>query len=93
MLEDLFTSGRIADLALAVLALELVALALIRRRLGRGPSLAALAFNAASGAGLLLALRSALAGWDWTATAAFLTLSLLAHLGDAAIRWRRPEAG
>jgi hypothetical protein len=83
----LFISGRIVDLVLAVLLLEIVALALWRmrrRRSARWPNLLAAALP---GACLLLALRSALSGADWRWVAGFLALSFPAHLLDL---WRRP---
>lgn len=83
----LLTDGLIADVALAILALEAVVLwAVSRRRPGlfRGvaPFLVA-------GAGLLLALKGALAGWPPTAILGGLTLSGVAHALDLWLRLRR----
>lgn len=84
----LFASGHIVDLILVLVAVEVAALALWRRWSGTGPRLGGLAANLASGACLLLAVRSALvdAGWEWVAMA--LLGSLLAHVADLYGRWR-----
>lgn len=52
--------------------------------------------NLVSGACLMLAVRAALLDAPWQQLAAWLLLSLLAHLADLALRWRRrghPTAG
>jgi hypothetical protein len=74
---------------LAVLAVELVVLAVRRRRTGRGPTLVELVANAAAGATLALALRSALLGQGPLAIAAWLLLAAAAHYTDLALRLRR----
>lgn len=85
----LFAGGLIVDLILLLVAAECVALWLYRRLTGRGPGLRALLPTILAGVGLMLALRAALAGDDWTRIAAPLALALLAHLWDLALRWRR----
>lgn len=84
----LFETGRIADVILALVAIEAVALLILWRSRGRGIPPAGLLFNLASGACLLLALRSALVQGAWQATAAWLAAALLAHLADLYCRWR-----
>jgi hypothetical protein len=88
-MQDLFESGRVIDLALFVLAAEVVALGWRHRATGRGPDVIDLLANAAAGACLLLALRAALTGADWPWVAAALCGSLVAHLADLARRWPR----
>lgn len=90
---DFFASGRVADLLLAVLALEGAALAAYRRLTGRGPGLRRLAPFLVAGGCLALALRGALvgAGWPWIALA--LLGALVAHLADLALRWERRPGG
>jgi hypothetical protein len=75
-------SGHIIDVIIAVLAIEVLVLALWRRTGLVTPIIAAL-----PGAFLLLALRAALtdAGWLWIGF--WLTVSFPAHLADL---WRRP---
>lgn len=85
---DLFASGRIADIIVALVALEAIALFILWQRSGRGIAPADLVFNLLSGACLLLALRSALTQSGWHTTAIFLAAALLAHLADLYRRWR-----
>jgi hypothetical protein len=85
-LEWLITSGRIADVILAIVAIEaILTLFLIGRSSGlaacRGP-LAGLA----AGASLVLALRAALTGAGWPAIALFLSLGLVSHVAE--VLWR-----
>ena len=79
---ELFASGRIVDLILALMAAEaLVAVALYRRR-GRRQQLADLLAYLASGACLLLALRFALTqGW-WGWIALCLAAAFVVHLTE-----------
>ena len=62
-----------------------------RARWGRGPTPAPLLSNLASGAALMLALRAALTGAAWPSLAAWLTVALVAHLAELAIRFRRSD--
>lgn len=88
MLLDLVASGRITEIALAVLVLEAVLLTVVRRRLGRGIPLSGIVTNFLAGAFLLLALRSALTDAGPMPIAVFLAGALVAHVADVAIRWR-----
>jgi hypothetical protein len=88
-MQDLFESGRVIDLALFVLAAEVIALGWWQRATGHGPDVVDLLANAAAGACLLLALRAALTGAGWPWVAAALCASLVAHLVDLARRWPR----
>ena len=80
--ETLFASGRVVDIALALMVLEAVGLWVYRRTQGRPFPLADVAWNLAAGACLLLALRAALTGAGWAWVALFLTAALVAHIGD-----------
>jgi hypothetical protein len=93
LVQWLIESGRIVDVALAVIAVEVVALATLRRALGRGPSVAAILWNAAAGASMLLALRAGLTGAGWTWTAGFFALALATHVVDVSLRWAGSRAG
>ena len=88
-MSELFATGRIVDLILGFMAVEGLALAILRRRIGRGLALADVAANLLSGFCLLLALRAALDGaWrGWTALA--LAAALTAHLADLKRRLTR----
>lgn len=87
-MSDLFASGQIVDAILALVVVEGVVLALLHRRRGVGVAPVDLVGFLASGAALLLALRSALVGAPWGATAAWLAAALVAHVVDLARRWR-----
>jgi hypothetical protein len=89
MIEELIANGRIVDVIVGLVVVQFIALVLYRRATGRGPAPADIAFNLLAGAGLLLALRAALTGADWTSIAAFLAAALVAHLADLARRWPR----
>ena len=87
---EFLLDGRAIDWILGLVALEAVALALLRQLGRRGPSLLTLVGNLLSGAFLLLALRNALAGASAGLIGLFLTGSLIAHLADLAARWESP---
>ncbi|WP_375456523.1 hypothetical protein [uncultured Methylobacterium sp.] len=87
-----FSSGRIVDAILVLVALEAVLLLALRLRTGRGPAPLPLLCNLASGAALMLAVRAALVGADWPVVAACMLMSLAAHLGDLIPRLRKSQA-
>jgi hypothetical protein len=87
-LEQLFSNGRIVDLVVLFMVIECAGIALFHRATGRGLALPELAWNAAAGLGLMMALRNALTGGDWTFTAVWLAAALAGHLGDLRLRWR-----
>lgn len=87
---DLFATGRVADLILALVVLEAILLVAYRRRTGRGVATWDLLPNLLAGGCLLLALRGALTGAGWAWIAACLAAALLAHLADLSRRWRVP---
>lgn len=87
-MQDLFASGRAIDIIVAIMVVEAIALLAYRRTTGRGPSAAETLANLASGAMIMLAVRAALTGSDWTTTAAFLLAAFAAHLADLALRFR-----
>ena len=77
----------VVDLALAIIAVELLLIGLSLRR--PGASRAGLLSTVLSGLGLLLALRSALAGAAPALTLAALSFGGLAHVADLVLRLRR----
>ena len=85
---ELFASGRVVDLILVLVALEALALLGWRLARRRGPSVAMLLANLASGAALMLAVRAALTGAHWIAVAAFLLAALAAHVTEMCLRFR-----
>lgn len=92
LLEQLVTTGRIVDLMLVFILIEIVALLLIRRFTGRGIAAVPLLTNIGAGGSLMLALRADLTGAGWTWVAVFLVASLVFHVGDLAQRWQRSYA-
>lgn len=90
-LQQLVESGRIVDLMLLFVLVEVVVLQLWRRRRGGGIALLPLLTNIGAGVSLMLALRAQLTGAGWTAVASFLVLSLVFHVSDLVVRWRRGE--
>lgn len=85
-LASLFASGRIIDVILGLVMLEAVALVAWRVHGGGGLLLPPFFCNLASGAALMLAVRAALIGSDWTVVAFCLFASLMAHVGEVALR-------
>lgn len=85
---DLFSSGRLADLILILMAGE-AAFFLLYRRAGGGGFL----LNLLSGFCLILALRASLSGLWWGWMGIFLAAGGLAHAADVARWWRRRENG
>ena len=79
---ELFESGRIVDLVLLLVVLEVAALPWLLQRLGSSLRLAQLLPNIAAGAALFIALRLAISGAAWHWIAAAMIAALLAHLYD-----------
>ncbi len=87
-LESVILSGRIVDLMLVFIALEIVLFAWLRRHRRGAFGLPALLVNIGAGASLMLALRASLTQSDWHWIAVFLVAALVFHLADVAGRWR-----
>ncbi|MDJ0741242.1 MAG: hypothetical protein QNJ91_16115 [Gammaproteobacteria bacterium] len=89
LLEQLVTSGRIVDIMLAFVVIEIVLLLLLHRLTGNGIAPLPLLTNIGAGASLMLALRADLTGAGWTWVAVFLVAALVLHVSDLAVRWQR----
>lgn len=91
-MKELFERGAILDLALAVVALEVVLLVALakrpRARLGVVDALG----QVLAGVLLMLALRSAVTGGDWRVTLFFVTASFPAHVFDLVRRFSAPRS-
>lgn len=87
-MQELFASGFVIDVALAITALEAMAVVAWHRRTGRGVAPADFLGNLASGVFLMLALRCGVTGAFWGWIAIFLVAALVAHLSDLRRRWR-----
>ena len=90
-MESLFASGRIADIALAVMAAEAVIIYMVIAYQADVVRYRALFANLAAGACLVIAVRLALVGANWQWIAVALAASLLAHSTDLALRLRAPR--
>jgi hypothetical protein len=86
-MQQLVVSGRIVDLILLLVVLEVVVLGYIRARRGSGIAWRSLLPNLFAGAALLLALRAAITGAAWPWIALWLAVAGLAHLADLRTRW------
>ena len=86
-MEQLFTSGRIADVVLVIMAAEAVLLLYLGRPWS-GWGFAGLLGNLLAGASLVVALKIALIGGDWILVAFALIASLVGHLADVLSRLR-----
>ncbi len=84
---SLFASGRVVDLILGLVLIEVIALAIVRTRTKRGMNPFDLMASLLAGIALLLALRGALTGIGWPKIAICLGAALLAHLWDLSRRW------
>jgi hypothetical protein len=81
-MDQLFASGRIVDLILALMLAEYFGLRLYLARSGRSIASLGLATFLLSGAFLVLALRVALTGGDWIWISFFLIAAFIVHLLD-----------
>jgi hypothetical protein len=88
-MQQFFDSGRIVDAIVLVMILEAIVLLAYRRATGRGLGFVDILSVLLPGACLLLALRAALRGEDWSAIALWLIAAFLLHLADI---WRRVRA-
>lgn len=89
---ELFASGRVVDMILALVGAEAILLAALGRRLVSRRQVPALLANLASGACLLLALRSALLASWWGWIGVFLAAALICHLVGLGITIARQPA-
>jgi hypothetical protein len=87
-MESLVRSGHVADVILACLVIEALALLAWHRATGRGLPPRAVAALLLPGAFLVLALRLALTGEAWALIPVVLVGALLAHLWDLRARLR-----
>ncbi len=87
-MSGLFTSGRIVDLILSMVAIEAIVLMTYRFLTARGVPCVGVLTNLLAGACLLMAVRSALIQSPWAWIAVWLAAALIAHVADLAQRWR-----
>jgi hypothetical protein len=90
-IEELIQSGRIVDIMILFILLEIVLVEAWRRRHGRGVATLPLLVNIGAGGSLMLALRASLMGSGWQWVAVFLVASLVFHVADLRVRWGPAE--
>ena len=88
MAREILDTPRLGDLILLITALECAALLAYTAWTGRGIPAADLLPNLLAGACLILALRLAASGAEWTVVGPCMLASLAAHLADLKRRWR-----
>ena len=89
-LQEMILSGRIVDVMLVFVVLEIVVVLTIRQRRGGGVPSLPLLINIGAGGSLMLALRVSLTGGGWHLLAAFLVAALVFHVLDISLRWEAP---
>jgi hypothetical protein len=89
-MSDLFVSGAIVDVILALVLVEAIGVIAYRFATGGGPEPIGFVCNLLAGAFLLFALREALSGAPWIWVAASLSGAFVAHAADLLTRWSRP---
>jgi predicted RND superfamily exporter protein len=88
-LSEFIGSGRIVDLMIIFVVIEVVMLVVYWKRTGRGVPTVPLLANIGAGGSLMLALGATLNGMSATTIALCLIASLIFHMTDLAIRWQR----
>ena len=89
ILSELILSGRIIDIVLVVLFLELVVVSVLYRARGNGIPPYPLMVNIGAGGSLALAIKASLTGAGWQWIAFWLVASLIFHVLDVGARWQR----
>ncbi|MDJ0760660.1 MAG: hypothetical protein QNJ19_14790 [Woeseiaceae bacterium] len=89
ILSELILSGRIIDIVIGVLIVELLLVSILYRTQGKGIPPYPLLVNIGAGGSLALAIKAAVtdAGWQWIAL--WLVTSLVFHVLDISARWQR----
>ena len=85
---EFFGSAHLVDMILAIVAVEMLAIALYWQLNRRGIAPRQLLPNLLAGVFLLFALRLALSGYSWPWYAACLAASGVANIADLRQRWR-----
>ena len=81
-----FTSGRVLDVILVGMAVEVLAVSYVLWRGNQGAGVVAYVTSLLWGASLVLALGAALTKAGWLYVAIYLVTSLLAHVAEIALR-------
>ncbi|MEL7538759.1 MAG: hypothetical protein AAFZ58_01990 [Pseudomonadota bacterium] len=86
-MQQLIESGRIVDVMLVFVVLEIVVLVTYRARTGHGIPPLPLLLNIGAGGSLMLALGASLKGFGWQVVAGLLIAALVFHVADLRQRW------
>ncbi|MDJ0917420.1 MAG: hypothetical protein QNJ05_06605 [Woeseiaceae bacterium] len=89
ILSELILSGRIIDIVLGVLILELLLISMLYRTKGKGVPPYPLLVNIGAGGSLALGIKASVTGADWQWIAVWLVASLVFHILDISARWQR----
>lgn len=87
-MEDLFASGRIVDIIIALMVVEAIVLIAYHKSTGQGIKVPQVLSNLLAGICLFLALRLAITDAHWTWIGVALAAALAAHVLDLTSRWR-----
>lgn len=90
-MQELWSSGRWVDLALAITLAEVLLVAMWVQITGRHVWFRAYLLNLASGLCLMFALRTSLNDSGWPAPALWLAMSGMLHGADLWVRWRQRD--
>ena len=88
-LSELILSGRIIDIVLVVLLLELIIVSMLYRARGTGVPPYPLMVNIGAGGSLALAIKASLTGAGWQWIAVWLMTSLVFHVLAVNTRWQK----
>lgn len=91
VLQSLFKSGAIIDMILLLMVAEVIVLFVWRHFTGVGVAPRVLLPFLAAGVCLMLAVKFALTGKDWTHVALALGGAFIFHLTDVSYRWKNKE--
>ncbi len=86
---DIVSSGRIVDFMILFVVIEVIVLTVYWRRTGQGIAFVPLLVNIGAGGSLMLALGATLKGFAPEIIALCLISSLVFHVSDLIIRWKR----
>ena len=89
LLRDLILSGRIVDIVLVVLLLELIAVSVLYKTRGTGIAPYPLMVNIGAGGSLALGIKASVTGAGWHWIAVWLVTSLVFHVLDVSHRWQK----
>ncbi|MFK7892615.1 MAG: hypothetical protein AB8B63_17490 [Granulosicoccus sp.] len=86
---NLIDSGRIVDIMVLFVIIEVIILIIYWQRTGRGVPTVPLLANIGAGGSLMLALGATMKGMSTTTIMLCLLASLIFHMTDLAMRWQR----